>query len=277
MRQLEVRCKSQFIRFISRYIQQITGDSATRPDNICTNCLKEDIRCTHTFGKKVYNWLRPGTQLWTDYPLIRNAVQGQGRYFLFRYVFLAKLSWIFRTSIRKHSASVQAIIGAVIAEPETYAVPEDPNVVRKMLLDLSYHARSLERQVSRWKQAATQQGTPGPMYPAVETSLNILGCQESDSDSDGLDLSESDTDLLAGSLREIKILTGGKEDPIVRHYGKTSNITMMKTAVRIKKEILGDQMQLPSCNGHGGEKFLRRQEFWSLYPVSSPSSLCDPL
>ncbi|KAJ3813080.1 fungal-specific transcription factor domain-containing protein [Lentinula aff. lateritia] len=221
-----------------------TGDSATRPENICTNCLKEDISCTHAIGKKK-----------------RGPRTG--------------------TSIRKHAASVHAIIGAVIAEPETYAVPEDPNVVRKMLLDLSYHARSLERQVSRWKQAATQQGTPAPVYPAVETSFNILGYQESANDSDGFDsdssLSESDTNLLSGSLREIKIITGGKEDPVVRHYGKTSNITMMKTAVRIKKEILGDQMQLPSCNGHEGEKLLQRQEFWNLYPWQLEGEERQPL
>ncbi|KAJ4468800.1 fungal-specific transcription factor domain-containing protein [Lentinula aciculospora] len=213
--------------------KKIRCDSAISPDNICSNCLKEDISCTHIAVKKK-----------------RGPRTG--------------------TPIRKHAAFVQTVISAVIAEPETYAVPDDPNIVRKMLLDLSYHARSLERQVSRWRQAATQQGSYAP-YPAVEASSNILTCSNSDDESDGSDsdsdMSESDTAELhlTGSLKDLKLITGGNE-PVVRHYGKTSNMMMMKTAVKIKKGILGDQLQLPSTDKQWNEKMLRRPEFWSFYP-----------
>ncbi|KAJ3999586.1 fungal-specific transcription factor domain-containing protein [Lentinula boryana] len=211
--------------------RKVRCDSAIRPDNICTNCLKEDIACTHSSKKK------------------RGPRTG--------------------TSIRQHSASVQAIIGAVIAEPETYAVPEDPNVVRRMLLNLSYHARSLERQVSRWRQAAQGSSTLG--YPTAENSLNILSYLNSDDESDatGSDSNLSDNGTvehhLSGCLKDIRLITGDT-DPVQRHYGKTSNMMMMKTAVKIKKEILGDQLQPPSTQSQWGENMLRRREFWEIQP-----------
>ncbi|KAJ3822648.1 fungal-specific transcription factor domain-containing protein [Lentinula raphanica] len=208
--------------------KKVRCDSALKPDNICSNCRREDIVCIHSSKKK------------------RGPRTG--------------------TSIRKQSASVQAIIGAVIAEPETYAVPEDPSVVRKMLLDLSYHARSLERQVSRWRQAA--QGSPSA---SAEASLNTLSYLNSEDESDGIDsdssLSEGDDDEthLSGSLRDIGLISGDKKLS-QRHFGKTSNMVMMKTAVKIKKEILGDQMQFPSSETQWAERMHRRPEYWSYYP-----------
>ncbi|KAE9391079.1 hypothetical protein BT96DRAFT_888853 [Gymnopus androsaceus JB14] len=202
------------------------GDSSTRPGNTCTNCLKESIECTHTVQKK-----KRGPR--------RGTASGMG------------------------SSSLRSIINDVIAEPDTYSVPEDPNAVRKIILDLAHYTRSLERQVSRWRQAATQ----------LELSTITM---ESDASSDGED-SDSDSSRadtvevgLTGTLRDLTLRNDDSNNTYQRHFGKSSNMMMMKTAVMIKEEILGERLHADSAS--------RRMEFWTSHPWERvPKHLHRPL
>ncbi|KAE9391091.1 hypothetical protein BT96DRAFT_320102 [Gymnopus androsaceus JB14] len=161
------------------------------------------------------------------------------------------------------SSSLRSIINDVIAEPNTYSVPEDPNAVRKIILDLAHYTRSLERQVSRWRQAATQ----------LELSTITM---ESDASSDGED-SDSDSSRadtvevgLTGTLRDLTLRNDDSNNTYQRHFGKSSNMMMMKTAVMIKEEILGERLNADSAS--------RRMEFWTSHPWERvPKHLHRPL
>ncbi|KAE9391094.1 hypothetical protein BT96DRAFT_320482 [Gymnopus androsaceus JB14] len=151
---------------------------------------------------------------------------------------------------RSGTTSIRSIINDVIAEPDTYSVPEDPNSVRKILLDLAHYILSLERQVSRWRQAASK----------LELSTITM---ESDASSDGDD-SESDStrpDTMELALtRTLKDLTLKNDDPdntVERHFSKSSNLMMMKTAILIREETLDRPLRGDAT---------RRMEFWTLHP-----------
>lgn len=156
-------------------------------------------------------------------------------------------------------SSVNSIIDGVIAEPETYPIPEDSDLVRKMLLDIAYYTRSLERQVSRWERVATQ----------LELSMDTFNSDdEEDSESDfaGQDTLLSIRNDISGTF---KGLTLGHNEPERSGYiPKSTSLVMMRTAALIKEEILGEQ-----AHAHPGFGAWRR-DFWTIYPVSSSSLSC---
>ncbi|KAE9395145.1 hypothetical protein BT96DRAFT_997922 [Gymnopus androsaceus JB14] len=225
--------------------RKVRCDSATRPGNTCYNCLKacylaiqvitnirmqESIECTHTAQKKK---------------------RGPKPY---------------RTTSGMGSSSIRSIINDVIAEPETYAVPEDPKAVRKILLDLAHYIRSLERQVSGWRQVATQLELSTINFESDASSDGA----DSDSDSSRPDTVEMD---LTGTFTDLTLSNDGPDNMYhQRHFGKSSNMMLMKTAVLIKEEILGERLHIHSGNA------TRRMEFWTLHPWQrEPTHLQRPL
>ncbi|KAF9062227.1 fungal-specific transcription factor domain-containing protein [Rhodocollybia butyracea] len=190
------KSSSPVITYLSTNSRKVRCDSATRPGNICYNCQNADVKCTHSAEQK-----KRGPRVGT---------------------------------IRKHpSESVQALVTAIVAEPDTYPIPDDPNVVRKMLLDLSHCVRGLERQLSRWRRTVQEISTETPTTPP--------GYYSSES-------SEEETLSVQG-------LTINDQHP-QRHFGKSSNLVMMRTAVDITKEVKADAFHLVQ----------KRPELWVVYP-----------
>ncbi|KAJ3997778.1 fungal-specific transcription factor domain-containing protein [Lentinula boryana] len=187
--------------------KKVRCDSATRPGNICYNCQNAEVECTHNAEHK-----KRGPRVGT---------------------------------IRKHpSESVQALITAVLAEPKSYPIPDDPGVIRKMLVDLSQCVRGLERQMSRWRRTVQEISVP---YPPI-------GSQSDSEESDSSEDVPMD-DVLATSVQGFTL--NNKTESPRRHFGKSSNLVLMRTAVDIKKEVIGDQpIQIVD----------RRPEFWTVYP-----------
>lgn len=60
----------------------------------------------------------------------------------------------------------------------------------------------------------------------------------------------------------MKDLTLRNNSKTYRHFGKSSNMMMMKTAALVKEEILGERVHMDPCVE------TQRMEFWTLYPVS---------
>ncbi|KIK67620.1 hypothetical protein GYMLUDRAFT_237846 [Collybiopsis luxurians FD-317 M1] len=145
------------------------------------------------------------------------------------------------STIRKHpSESVQALISAVLAEQDTYIIPDDPDVVRKMLLDLCHCIRGLERQLSRWRRTVQEISAENP------------ASQDTGSESDSSDNVAGDPLIPGFSLYDPALPS--------RHFGKSSNLVMLRTAVDIRRELMGDHvMQISE----------KRPEFWSIYPWQS--------
>ncbi|KAJ3907025.1 fungal-specific transcription factor domain-containing protein [Lentinula edodes] len=186
---------------------KVRCDSATRPGNICYNCQNAEVECTHNAEQK-----KRGPRVGT---------------------------------IRKHpSESVQALITAVLTEPKTYPIPDDPGLVRKMLVDLSQCVRGLERQMSRWRRTVQE----------ITASNTPIGFQSDSEDSDSSEDVPMD-DVLATSVQGFTL--NNKTESPRRHFGKSSNLVLMRTAVDMKKEVMGDQpIQIVD----------RRPEFWTVYP-----------
>ncbi|KIK70174.1 hypothetical protein GYMLUDRAFT_213321 [Collybiopsis luxurians FD-317 M1] len=204
--------------------KKIRCDSAIakNPGNTCSNCLKENINCTHTAQRKK-----------------RGPRTG---------------------SSRKNTTSVKAIISAIIAQPDTYAIPDDPNAVREMLLSLAYHVRSLEGQVSRWRQAVKDN-------QASQSSgfLNSVHNTDSFSEDSDSDVSEDvDEEIMLGGLKAITLEKSADIWP--KHYGRSSNMVMLQTAVKLKKEVFGHKgdSQFPSLEYWELRKY-QRPEFWQRY------------
>lgn len=150
----------------------------------------------------------------------------------------------------KRSSSLRSIIDAIIAEPETYSIPDDPNVVRKILLELANHTRSLERQVSRWRQAATQHALSSITLPSDDSSNGEFP--------EPVPSGPDSVEVLAGAMKDLTLRNNAKT---YRHFGKSSNMMMMKTAALVKEEILGERVIIdPRVE-------TQRMEFWTLYPV----------
>ncbi|KAJ3972131.1 fungal-specific transcription factor domain-containing protein [Lentinula raphanica] len=148
-------------------------------------------------------------------------------------------------TIRKHpSESVQALITAVLADPKQYPISDDPGVVRKMLVDLSQCVRGLERQMSRWRRTVQD----------ISASNPPIGSQTDSDESDSSEDVPMD-DVLATSVQGFTL--NNKTESPRRHFGKSSNLVLMRTAVDMKKEVMGDQpIQIVD----------RRPEFWTIYP-----------
>lgn len=159
--------------------------------------------------------------------------------------------------MEESSNSINFIINAVIAGPETYPISEDPNIIRKILLELANYVRSLEKQVYRWRQAATQNGL---------STIALNSDDSSDGDDSESALPKSDSiDGIDEALRAMALRSDSKT---YRHIGKSSSMMMMKRAALVKEELLGRRIHVdPSVSA-------RRMEFWTLYPVSF-SIHCD--
>ncbi|KIK70176.1 hypothetical protein GYMLUDRAFT_213326 [Collybiopsis luxurians FD-317 M1] len=202
--------------------KKIRCDSAiaNNPGNTCSNCLKENIECTHTAPRK-----KRGPRLGIS---------------------------------QKNATSVQAIVSAVIAQPDTYAIPEDRSAVREIILSLAYHVRSLEGQVSRWRQAAKDnQPSQSP------DSLNTVHATDSFSEDSDSDVSDDEEIILEG-LKAIELEKSADMWP--KHYGRSSNMAMLQTAVKLKKEVFAQKMdsQSPSLEVWELRRY-QRPEFWQRY------------
>ncbi|KAF5390125.1 hypothetical protein D9757_003831 [Collybiopsis confluens] len=210
--------------------KKIRCDSAIA-GNTCSNCLKEGMACTHSVTRRK-----------------RGPRTGP--------------------AARKNAASVQALVGAIIAEPETYIVPEDPDVIRNTLVSLAYHIRSLEAQVSRWRQCAkqpTKQTTPTPAEPADSAS-------DSDSSEEPID------ELVVGGLKAMSL--DNVSHPWSRHFGRSSNMTMVQTAVKIRQELIAGQITSDSSATEyrlAQYKKYQRPEFWMRYKWESEEGPTVPL
>lgn len=132
----------------------------------------------------------------------------------------------------------------ILANTEMYAIPDDPKVVRKMLVDLSQCIRGLEQQLSRLTE---------------EHESSIVS---DDHSTNGFNSENEDEAVTLASSMQNLTLNNSNSPP--RHFGEASHIIMMRTAEDMKKKLVGDQaLQYEE----------RRPDFWTTYPVSSFSCL----
>ncbi|KIK70173.1 hypothetical protein GYMLUDRAFT_213322, partial [Collybiopsis luxurians FD-317 M1] len=132
-----------------------------------------------------------------------------------------------------------------------------------MLLSLAYHIRLLEGQVSRWRQTPKQ--IQLSTVPPLADSLSIL--QHPDSSSEDSDSDVSDDIVKEVTLGNLKAMTlENISDSWPRHFGRSSNMMMVQTAVKLKKELIGRKMDSrPSLMEFRDLKRYQRPQFWERY------------
>ncbi|KAJ3735489.1 fungal-specific transcription factor domain-containing protein [Lentinula guzmanii] len=207
--------------------RKIRCDSALMPNKICSGCKNAGVDCIHNSLKK-----RRGPK---RFPKDR---------------------------LMKSFEATQAMVSVILAEPDTYAIPESLDEIRTLIIDISRYAYFLRKELGlRGQQpssvkadlssTASIAGPPvsltpsatSPSTPETYTSPYFGGHSSEDA---------HDTNTISRRLEE---LTLGQQSR--RHYGPSSNFLLVRTLLDFKQETIGRKHILQS---------LRRPEFWSILP-----------
>ncbi|KAJ3747761.1 fungal-specific transcription factor domain-containing protein [Lentinula detonsa] len=203
------------------------GDSALMPNKICSGCINAGVDCTHNSLKK-----RRGPK---RFP---------------------------KDGVMKSFESTQAMVSVILAEPDTYAIPESLEKIRTLIIDISRYAYFLRKELGlRGQQpssvkadlssTASIAGPPVSLTPSAtstptpETYTGPYFGGHSSEDA-------HDTNTISRRLEE---LTLGQQSR--RHYGPSSNFLLVQTLLDFKQETVGRKHILQN---------LRRPEFWSILP-----------
>ncbi|KAE9393186.1 hypothetical protein BT96DRAFT_924228 [Gymnopus androsaceus JB14] len=132
---------------------------------------------------------------------------------------------------------VQATVEAILSAKHRYELPNDSDKVRQILVDLANHIRKLEEDI-----AQLQCGSASTLSEAVRSAV----------DESQEDVPSYSVDDLTNSLRMLEF-----DEKSPRHFGDSSNITLVKAVMVFKKLYAGDKPFKPHT---------RRTEFWTIQP-----------
>lgn len=173
----------------------------------------------------------------------------------------------FSSSPRKgnHSSleSAQTLVSCILAEPETYPIPEGPENIRALLVAISRYAFFLSKELNRKRHPSVPAAVSSNFTP--EESSPTLSMPDSPFaagaivNSDG-NLNDIDSNTISESLEKLSL----ESHKHPRHFGMSSNFILVKTLLDFKQE----------ATGHKEDFFasaVKRPQFWSLSPVSNIS------
>ncbi|KAJ7188030.1 fungal-specific transcription factor domain-containing protein [Mycena filopes] len=173
------------------------------PNNICSNCIAFDSKCTHLAS--VVNRRTGGKtdQIQPDEELPRAAIPTPAQY----------------------------QIAAILSQTTPYSPPKEPSSVLRTLVDLATYARGLEEELAALK------GTVLPDLPIIDPNTAYTRpptpTELSISATDGCVLTEL-SDRMRGLMTDSSHF---------RFYGRSSDIMLVKTAMDIKRETSGGEDQ----------------------------------
>ncbi|KAJ3724173.1 fungal-specific transcription factor domain-containing protein [Lentinula guzmanii] len=159
--------------------------------------------------------------------------------------------------------ATQAMVSVILAEPDTYAIPEGLDKIRTLIIDISTYAYFLRKELGlRGQQpssvkadlssTASIAGPPvsltssatSPPTPEAYPSSYFSGHPSEDA---------HDANTISERLEE---LTLGLQSP--RHYGPSSNFLLLQTLLDFKQETTGRKQDI--------HQNYRRPEFWCILP-----------
>ncbi|KAJ6587133.1 fungal-specific transcription factor domain-containing protein [Mycena vulgaris] len=133
--------------------KKIRCDSAKMPNNICSNCIAFDSKCTHlaSAANRRTGTKAQQTPLTDEFP---------------------------RTAI---PTPAQSQIAAILSQTSPYSLPQDSSSVMRILVDISTYARKLEQELAVLKGTDTSIVDPSSAYtrPPTPTDLSLTatdGC-----------------------------------------------------------------------------------------------------
>ncbi|KAJ3781182.1 fungal-specific transcription factor domain-containing protein [Lentinula aff. detonsa] len=159
--------------------------------------------------------------------------------------------------------ATQAMVSAILAEPDTYAIPEGLDKIRTLIIDISTYAYFLRKELGlRGQQSSSVKAdlssTPSTARPPVSltssaTSPPTPEAYPSPYFSSHPSEDAHDANTISERLEE---LTLGLRSP--RHYGPSSNFLLLQTLLDFKQETTGRKQDI--------HQNYRRPEFWCILP-----------
>ncbi|KAJ4490361.1 fungal-specific transcription factor domain-containing protein [Lentinula aciculospora] len=149
-------------------------------------------------------------------------------------------------SRRRPASDVKYLVYKILAAPLSFAIPEDFQTIREMLIDLATYARNLEHELDRLRPppSASPSSAPAGSSPAATSPSNP------DSQS------EDEFDVVQSLSARINRVGIGKFRQ--RHVTPASQL-LLRTALDIRDEVNGAESRVMSSR-------QRRPEFWHPSP-----------
>ncbi|KAJ3781179.1 fungal-specific transcription factor domain-containing protein [Lentinula aff. detonsa] len=208
--------------------RQRKGDSGLMPNKICSGCINAGVDCAH-------NNL--------------NKRRGPKR--------------VPKDAVMKSFEATQAMVSVILAEPDTYVIPEGLDRIRTLIIDISRYAYFLQKELGlRGQQSSSVKAdlsstasTAGPPVSLTSSATSPPTPEAYPNPYFGGHSSEDahDANIISERLEQ---LTLGQQSP--RHYGPSSNFLLVQTLLDFKQETTGRKQDI--------HQNLRRPEFWCILP-----------
>ncbi|KAK7034653.1 Gypsy retrotransposon integrase-like protein 1 [Paramarasmius palmivorus] len=145
----------------------------------------------------------------------------------------------------KKSDTARSLVNAILSSSKPYSIPEDPAIVREILVDLANYARSLDRQL------LLARGQPPDQHESPQSSTSPATSSMTPEPEPEVREVPDSIDSLAEDLRKIS-LTHSK-----RHFGKSSTFMLVQSAMDARRDVLGDRAFTAAALAK-----YQRLEFW---------------
>ncbi|KAF5344052.1 hypothetical protein D9757_013879 [Collybiopsis confluens] len=140
--------------------------------------------------------------------------------------------------------SIQEIVDKILSSRRAFQIPEEQSKVREMLVDLANHIKDLENEIRDLQNLVS-------LFQPTGVQINRKDLENISASQSGHPRDDYSLEILTKDLKSLEF-----DAKNARHFGASSNLTLMNTAMGAKK----------SYTGGSGIRARRRPEFWTVYP-----------
>ncbi|KAL0566243.1 Gypsy retrotransposon integrase-like protein 1 [Marasmius crinis-equi] len=204
---------------------QPQGDSATMPGNVCSQCISFGTECTRmrAMSKKK-----------------RGPPKGTPR----------------------GRKTVQSLVKLILSTTKPYEIPEDPESVRQILVDLAQRIVTLEKVLEETVRTSPYTPSTSTASPPSQPSMAQASIRPSPSPSNEDDPVE---DLVTDFVKRLQL-----EHKEVRQFAGVELVT------HVLGDVIGAKPPSVPTRGPRGHKMTRRPEFWKAHSWQTANQDPDP-
>ncbi|THU94916.1 hypothetical protein K435DRAFT_144066 [Dendrothele bispora CBS 962.96] len=217
------------------------------PQDTCIECHQTKIECTYTMTRK-----KRGPRY--DHAFLRSRL----------------------------AQSAQALVSSILSSSTPYVPPDDKDKVREVLVELASYIRNLETELGRTRtsanasvnnngttsnlvvEASTESPCPSSSYSQEHPHPQHRNQNIGDGSSLPSHVTKPEDVNEVAALSKVLVRMSFESDNVNsygRHFGKSSNIMLIKAAMDIKGEMTGEA-HLAAAIFQG----FKRKEFWAIHP-----------
>ncbi|KAJ7138274.1 fungal-specific transcription factor domain-containing protein, partial [Mycena epipterygia] len=204
--------------------KKIRCDSATMPDNVCSNCIAFNSQCTHESYTKVVQ-IENGPSPPPSTPSASKSARPD--------------------SDDYNGKTAQEHVDTILIQSTVYIATPD---LRNILLDVARYSRSLEHEVEKYKAQAQLSSSRSTSLEFKSTPLPS-GTSSSSYDDNPVD--SGPEGILCDDFKSLTLVAGARN----RYFGRSSGPYLIQTARAMKEDHDGPDVRQPNPT--------QRQEFWT--------------